>query len=218
MADTTTPVTPPAQDLQINLADVTEQSEGIPQGGTPKIETQSELNLDLDLNLPDAPKNNDRLKNEDQKNQETTTPVIEQAEVEPVIEQPVAEIPVLEPINETVAIEPIAEIPVTEIPVIETPVIESKIEDIVVPILTKNLLETKGNPAELDKRGNKGGFIAEAEVPPEPIETPTVEVQPVDETEQPSTTITQEPITTEAPAELKEDMAIINDLESHASA
>lgn len=49
MADTTTPVTgttptpqdtTQANDLQINLADVNEQSEVIPQGGTSKTETQ----------------------------------------------------------------------------------------------------------------------------------------------------------------------------------
>jgi hypothetical protein len=154
--------------------------------------------------LPDAPKNDDRLKNEDQKNQEVAapvveqpevTPIIEQPEVAPVIEQPAAEVPVLEPINETVAIEPIAEIPAIEIPTIEIPVMENNIEDIVVPT-------PEVTP----------------EVTPEPVETPTAEIQPVTEVEQPSTTITQEPITAEAPAELKEDMAIINDLESHASA
>ena len=55
MVDTTNPIspkTPSEQDLQINLTEVTEQSEVVPQGGNaPKIETP-ELDLDLDLNLP----------------------------------------------------------------------------------------------------------------------------------------------------------------------
>jgi len=132
MADTTTPVTPPAQDLQINL-EANEQSEVITQSeNAPKIETP-ELNLDLDLNLPEVPKNDDRLKQEDQKN------------TEPVIKTPAAEV--------------VAEAPVTtaEPTLLETPVIE--------------------------------------------------------ETTTPSTTIESEPITAEAPVELKEDMKIIDELE-----
>ncbi len=81
MADTTTPVTgttPTPQDatqtndLEINLADIS-KTETQPAPWNLKSETNiSDLDLSLDLNLPDAPKDDDRLKTEDQKNKETT--------------------------------------------------------------------------------------------------------------------------------------------------
>lgn len=133
--------TPPAQDFQINLAEVTEQSEGIPQGGTPKTEipqplaenTQTASNLDLDLNLPEIPKNDDRLKVEDEHNEiakENITPTTTEPVIQPVVE-PIIEptIPATEPVIEPVA--PVAE-PVIEpaAPVAEpvAPVAESVIE------------------------------------------------------------------------------------------
>lgn len=71
MADTTNPIIPAAQDLQINL-EVNEQNKDIPQNEKPIApeNKEPELNLDLDLNLPDAPKDDDRLKTEDLKNNE----------------------------------------------------------------------------------------------------------------------------------------------------
>jgi len=188
MADTTTPVIPAAQDLQINLADVTEQSEGITQGGTPKIETP-ELNLDLDLNLSDAPKDDDRLKTEDQKNNEVvTTPV-----VEPVVETPVAETPVEQKVEEIIIPEPVAENPVIE-PVVTEPIIETPAPEVVVETPVEQKIE-------------------EIVVPEPIVETPVIE-----DIVTPATTIEAEPITAADAKDLKDDMTMINELEWHASA
>ncbi|MEI6119107.1 MAG: hypothetical protein WCP92_08110 [bacterium] len=183
MADTTTPVIPAAQDLQINLADVTEQSEGITQGGTPKIETP-ELNLDLDLNLSDAPKDDDRLKTEDQKNNEVvTTPV-----VEPVVETPVAETPVEQKVEEIIIPEPVAENPVIE-PVVTEPIIETPAPEVVVETPVEQKIE-------------------EIVVPEPIVETPVIE-----DIVTPATTIEAEPITAADAKDLKDDMTMINELE-----
>lgn len=121
MAETTIP-TPPTlpetQDLQINLTDIPkiEETAQQPAPFNPSeaksrfsgIRPSTDLNLDLDLNLPEAPKDDDRLKTEDQKNNEVAAV--------PVVEQ------IIEPIVTPVAGEPIAEVhPVQE--VIEPPVI-----------------------------------------------------------------------------------------------
>ena len=85
MADTTTPVTgttPTPQDatqvndLQINLAEAPKEenkSDNLQKSSdnNPQTSSVSDLDLSLDLNLPDAPKDDDRLKTEDQKNKET---------------------------------------------------------------------------------------------------------------------------------------------------
>ena len=125
MADTTNPITPPAQDLDINLA-ANEQSEEIPQdGNTPKIE-QPAMDLDLNLDLPDAPKNDDRLKQEDQKNNEVITPEIQPVmERQPAVEQTIqmqAE-EMIQPIQETKSEEISAPMMETA-PIMETPAIE----------------------------------------------------------------------------------------------
>ena len=79
MADTTTPVTPvipAAQDLQINLEDAP-KTEKIQQPETWNLKSETELDLSLDLNLPEVPKIDDRLKAENQKNTETVvTPTV----------------------------------------------------------------------------------------------------------------------------------------------
>ncbi|HNZ67459.1 MAG TPA: hypothetical protein PKM32_08815 [Planctomycetota bacterium] len=67
MADQTTPTTPPAQDLQINLDEAPKAE--IPTTSA-KETSQPELDLSLDLNLLEVPKTDDRLKAEDEKNQE----------------------------------------------------------------------------------------------------------------------------------------------------
>lgn len=171
MADTTTPVTPPANDLQINL-EAAPKEKVTPVAEAPK----SEPSLDLDLNLPEAPKNDDRLKSEDEKNNE---PVAE-VPAAPVVETP----PPTAPEVKTPLIEQITETIPTETPSpAPQPVAETKLEEIIIPA---------------------------AETPAQPTTEETI-------AEQPSTTITEEPITAEAPRELKEDMAIINDLEAHAS-
>jgi len=183
MADTTTPVTgttptpqdtTQANDLQINLADVNEQSEVIPQGGTSKTETQpvpwnlqpststSDLDLSLDLNLPDAPKDDDRLKTEDQKNKETT----------------------LDPINKTVSTEDLSdrrgvspqqksegnEGEVVSTATTTAPTPQQKAE---VPVPTTP--EATATEGSLDKGRNEEGFVAEAKKTEETIEQKAIE-------------------------------------------
>ena len=58
------PTPPIAEDLQINLDEVKEEVV-LPENKEP------EINFDLDLNLSDAPKNDNRLTVEDKKNAET---------------------------------------------------------------------------------------------------------------------------------------------------
>ncbi|MEI6672735.1 MAG: hypothetical protein WCL02_05410 [bacterium] len=98
----------PIQDLQINL-----EANEVPQdGNAPKIES-SELNLDLDLNLSEAPKNDDRLKTEDQKNEIQAKEIV----TEPTIETKIEDI--FAPMEETLP----------EIPTLDTPQ-----EHIIIPI------------------------------------------------------------------------------------
>jgi len=222
MADTTTPVIPAAQDLQINLAEVTEQSEGIPQGGTPKIETP-ELNLDLDLNLSDAPKDDDRLKTEDQKNNEVvTTPVVELTEQSEGIPQggTVVETPVEQKIEEIVVPEPIAETPVVE-PVVTEPIIETPAPEVVVETPVEEKVEEIGVPEPVVEVIAETPVVEPVVTEPivEPIVTePIVETQVVEETQTPATIIESEPITAADAKDLKDDMTMINELEWHASA
>ena len=108
MADTTTPTTPPAQDLQINL-DEAPKTEPTTWNLQPETNT-SELDLDLDLNLPEAPKNDDRLKTEDQKNAEPVAEVkqeevlqpIPEVKAEAIVPQGEIPVPIMEPIPELV--------------------------------------------------------------------------------------------------------------------
>lgn len=167
MADTTNPIIPAAQDLQINL-EVNKQEKNISQSENRANpwNKEPELDLDLDLNLPDAPENDDRLKTEDQKNQEVTeqnkdlpqtetisTPnteaVIEPVMTAPIIEQLFQETPapeVSQPVSTQSVIEPIQEIPVIEeIPVPVTPAIndpatEEAIEYIQPSIMTEEVV------------------------------------------------------------------------------
>lgn len=147
MVDTTTPTTPPAQDLQINL-DTNEQNEVLPQDdNTPKTEN-IELNLDLDLNLPDAPKDDDRLKTEDKKNNEVikqnedipenniaNTPSEEPTIIQPVIEQLFQETPTTETDVAVIAEpEPVTTEPITE-PVIETVQEIPIVEQATIPVM-----------------------------------------------------------------------------------
>jgi len=114
--------------LQINLAeapktDSVQSSDGNLQKSS--ANPQESLDLDLDLNLPEAPKNDDRLKVEDQKNTEAT---IEQ----PAAEVVVTETPVMEKTVETPAVA--VEIPMTETqvePIVtEIPVAEKSVKEV----------------------------------------------------------------------------------------
>jgi len=86
MADDTTGIpqdTAPAQDLQINLA----ESPIAPiEPETLNLQPSTDLNLDLDLNLSDAPKDDNRLKTEDQKNNAVITEPVVETVVEPIAE------------------------------------------------------------------------------------------------------------------------------------
>ena len=82
------------ENLQIDLAEAPKMEEIKPQ----EIKT-SELDLDLDLNLPNAPKDDTRLTTEDQKNKEITPPIVSETliqeqknEIPATVEPPVKEI------------------------------------------------------------------------------------------------------------------------------
>ena len=208
----TTPVTLPTQDLQINLDNAPKAEEITVPENTPV-----ELDLDLDLNLPEAPKNDDRLKTEDQKNSE-------------VIEAPVVETPVIEA-------------PVTEVPAVESPVVEPVVEPAIVQPETWDL---PTGQASLQPTTNEIATSEPVvEVKAEEIVTPIIEpipevipekVEPVIEPEvkeiveqpieaQPSSTIETIPSSSEIvwwnPPEassLKEDIKMINELEGNTNA
>lgn len=181
MADTINPKNPPIQDLQINLEQapkITEWNGDIPQiGGENRGQVPTELNLDLDLNLPDAPKDDDRLKAEDQKNQEiakqndpipqietASTPIVVPVITQPVIEQLFQGTPapqanesvisetvstesVIEPIQETPTIE---EAPVPVVPVINEPAAEEAIEHTQPGIMTEEVVVPATATSELN--------------------------------------------------------------------
>ena len=190
MTETTTPITPttqipgttpPTQDLQINLAEATEQSEGITQGETQITEVQPstwdllpstdlDLDLSLDLNLPEAPKNDNRLQTEDQKNNEAKTETI----VEPIIEEAQVIEPVVEPVIEPV----IEQVPVVE-PVVEpVPVTEPVIEQVPITKDTEDLSVRRGNEGEVVEPTIEEVPVVEPVVEPV-IEAPIVEQVPV---------------------------------------
>lgn len=196
----TTPATPipAAQDLQINLDEAPKVEEKIlPEN------KESDLNLDLDLNLSDAPKDDDRLKAEDQKNIESEPQINE----EPITEQPAGEPATETPVEQTVEI-PIIE----EIPEIET-------EEIYEP---EPVMEE--TPIQQVEQVVETPVIEEIpEVPTEEIveSQPVIEEIPEVQTEEiiePATTIEEEVIPPTAPAQLQDDMKMIEEMESHASA
>ena len=189
MADTTAPIIPSAQDLQINLEEAPKTDEILTTENSPV-----EIDLDLDLNLSEAPKNDDRLKTEDQKNaevipqqeasieQKIETTLEQPATVEQKLETPVVKIqsrPVFKPIPE---IEP----KTVTAPIIE---ITAPIVEIAAPII---------------------------EPVPEPFIQPEmkteIEIEPMVEP-QPSTVIETETLENMASTELNKDLKIINELE-----
>ncbi|MEI7919331.1 MAG: hypothetical protein WCH65_03890 [bacterium] len=206
-----TPI-PPAQDLQINLEEATptpSQNTETTSETSPKETIPSDLNLDLDLDLPEAPKNDDRLKAEDQKNtKKEAAPVVETpAIVEPVIEN----IPVIEETAPVIAEPVIENIPVIEetAPVIAEPVIENiPVIEETAPVIAEPVIE------------NIPVIEETAPVIVEPVieNIPVIEeAVPVVETLQPATTVETEQTTT-ASTELQNDMNMISELESHPSA
>lgn len=103
MADTTTPIIPP-MDLQINLEDAPKEEKIYTSAET--LNVQPEVSLDLSINLPEVPKNDDRLKTEDKKNNEA---IIEKIETKvQTVETPTIN-PIMAEINNTIAVEKEAE-------------------------------------------------------------------------------------------------------------
>ncbi len=197
MADTTTPTNPPIQDFQINL----EEAPKVPE--TPKTEpSKAPLDLNLDLNLSEAPKDDDRLKAEDQKNkEETNIPVAEvptaqtaTATTQPSIETVAVETPTEPTVASTSKETPISEIPPekevnaneavsqpiqTEIPIATPaePVAKQPSTDMVEePITTTAEMELQKDMDiinEIEKQGSTWWLAPEAITPPQP--TPAAE-------------------------------------------
>ncbi len=197
MADQTTPTTPPAQDLQINL----EEAQKAENTTTSAIETaQPELDLSLDLNLPEAPKTDDRLKAEDEKNQET--PKTEEIKIETEEAKPMEkkeEIPT-----------PVIEDLFTDMPVAESIPMER----------TTSIAEEKPKTEEIQEEKTEKEISAIPE--PEKVEEVKTEEIPVQETT-PSTSIEEvtvpvAKIEETMPQTLQSDIKIIDALEGHASA
>ena len=223
MADTTIPVIPAAQDLEINLAEA-EKTETQPS--TWNLPPDTNLNLDLDLNLPEAPKNDDRLKTEDKKNQEN----LQKSSDNNLLESPVEEV-----------LQPTPEIKVEEIPV---PTIEPIPELVVETPVEKEVTEQSEGipePVKAEPPEGQGGTVAvetpvveevlqpTPEIKVEEIPVPVMEPIPelvaevkqpeakkeevVEQVEQPSKIVEEEAIPATAPAELKKDMKMISELE-----
>lgn len=185
------------------------------------------MDLNLDLNLPDAPKNDERLKAEDQKNNEAKTETIVETVTEPVAEAPVIEqiteqVPVIEPVTQPV-VEPVAEeVPVVEVaPVTETALPEApknddrlhvedqKSNEAPTPTTTEPIIETTTETPPVIKDIEESIPVIEA-----PIETIP---ETIPETIKPATNIEETPITAEAETELQDDMTMINNLEGQAN-
>ncbi|EKD25297.1 MAG: hypothetical protein ACD_80C00088G0007 [uncultured bacterium (gcode 4)] len=171
----TPPTVPEAQDLQINLTDTpnSQKSSDILWNSQDDSQKFSANDLDLDLNLPDAPKDDDRLKTEDQKNNEVVAVPV----VEPVIEPVVT--PIIE--SEVIAIRPGGEAiqnPEIKIEEVQTPIIEptleatapsTTIETEVIPTMTAAvaLKEDMKIINELEWNTSAGGLAPEAIIAPQ---------------------------------------------------
>ena len=133
MADTSTGIPQDdIQDLQINLAANEQKEENLPKTKEEIKNEEPELDLNLDLDLPDAPKNDDRLRIEDQKNNEIPeqneipTIPMEKEIVEPIlIDEKIIDLPSSEP-----AIEPTTEETTQQIPMEPNPQNETTEEQI----------------------------------------------------------------------------------------
>jgi len=208
MVDTTTPVTPPAQDLQINLEEAPKTEI---QPSTSDLSPDTNGSLDLDLDLADAPKDDDRLKTEDQKN---AIPVVETPAPEATTEiqaQPMIQeqeiIPEVLPTNEPIGEKKLEDIfAPREDTLPEIPTIEQSSSE-----MTEDLLDLS---TTVGKGGNEGGFVAEAIQPEQTIEQATeitVPTAPIAET---SLEITPEEIATPAPVA---EMPVIEEISTPAT-
>ncbi|MEI6773273.1 MAG: hypothetical protein WCL18_00085 [bacterium] len=108
--------------------------------------TKPELDLNLDLNLPDAPKNDDRLKTEDQKNEKMVEPSIE-----PVIEQKIIEQKIEEPIKEqqttpivTESVESLFASPIDDTPTEPNTIVQN--EEVVTKKITQEVTPKEKTP------------------------------------------------------------------------
>lgn len=146
MADITNPILP-AQDLEINL----DKAPKI-EIQTPAIATQATMDLDLNLDLPDAPKNDDRLKNEDILNsQKNNEPVVE-AKTEAIL-PPVMEVasPLIQETKVETIIAPSREASIEPLATISTTV---ETETITTAIATEALKQDMHMIAELESNTN----------------------------------------------------------------
>ncbi len=193
MADITNPILP-AQDLEINL----DKAPKI-EIQTPAIATQATMDLDLNLDLPDAPKNDDRLKNEDILNsQKNNEPVVE-AKTEAIL-PPVMEVasPLIQETKVETIIAPSREASIEPLATISTTV---ETETITTAIATEALKQDIHMIAELESNTNAWGLAPEAFIPPQAIITETTKTFDLDAMLgiTPTPTLAQEPTLTQVP-------------------
>ncbi len=231
MADSTLPknqginqTIPSTQDLQINLEEAPKIEES-----TISKNKESELNLDLDINLPESSKNDDRLKEEDKKNNEIIQqPVVAEKKIptapEAKIEDVFAPIPELEPTpttqeqiiqKENIEEQSVKEAPTepTEMNTPETKVSTTISEDIVSTEVPTDFNQDMKIIEELNMNENKGGLATEAKIDNHPAAEPIPKTfdldamlgttpPPVTTSTSPEIPVEQKPIT-EMPIETK---------------
>ncbi len=182
------PTPPIAEDLQINLDEVKEEVV-LPENKEP------EINFDLDLNLSDAPKNDNRLTVEDKKNAET----IESSSSETSIDKPTfEELPVID--TQQIIVPIISEPVVLSEQIIEPSIAEVKPEN------NENISTETTIHEEVQKEEN-------TQIATETITEEANVEKEIEQINEPATILEPEPITNTAQDELKEDMKMINELE-----
>ena len=180
--------TPPISDLHINLEEV-KKEETLPENKEP------EINFDLDLNLSDAPKNDNRLTIEDKKNTET-------------ISKPSRETSIDKPIFE--------ELPEATTQKITTPIVSEPavlIKETTEPAIAEIKPENRDNiPTEVmtneEVQKQENVQIATETI----VEEANVEKE-IEQINEPAKIVEPELVTSAAQDELKEDMKMINELE-----
>ena len=193
MTDVTGTPTPPIGDLHIDLEEV-KKEETLPENKEP------EINFDLDLNLSDAPKDDNRLTIEDKKNTETiSTPSSEVITDKPTFE----ELPEIstQQISEPIAAEPV---------ILDEQTIAS-----VIPEVKQESSENIPTETLLSEDIQKQENIQI--VPENTTEEANVEKE-IEKINEPAKIIEPELITSAAQDELKEDMKMINELEGDTHA
>ena len=193
MTDITGTPNPSISDLQINLEEV-KQEEILPENKEP------EINFDLDLNLSDTPKDDNRLTIEDKKNTETVSDLsTETSTNKPTFEES-PEI-VTQQINTPIVSESVVLTEQTTV----SPIPEVK------PESSENISIETLPRGEIQKQEN-------IQIIPENTTEETNVEKEIEQINEPAKIVEPELITSAAQNELKEDMKIINELEGNTNA